>query len=76
VNGIDPTGRDDAGETAGADFEAEKDTEVYAKKFSCIEDAYDQLLDAEWELSFTDEGYGANTTKSLMALLNCAKKGL
>ena len=51
----------------------EKETEVYANKFTCGDDAFDQLMDAAWELSFTDEGYGANLTKSLQAYLNCFK---
>lgn len=73
VNRIDPRGREDLGEDAGATEKSEEETEVYAKKFSCADDAFDQLMDASWELSFTDEGYGANTTKSLQAYLNCFK---
>jgi RHS repeat-associated protein len=74
INGIDPSGRDaDGVEDAELTAREEKETEVYANKFTCGDDAFDQLMDAAWELSFTDEGYGANLTKSLQAYLNCFK---
>jgi RHS repeat-associated protein len=76
INLIDPTGRDlEEGEILG-EVEEEVETEVYKNKFTCIEDAFEQLEDLEFRLSYYDEGYGGSSGKSLQALLNCAKKGL
>jgi RHS repeat-associated protein len=75
VNWIDPKGR----ELVEVELEDEKsieETEVYAKKFECVDDAYEQLADLEFRLSYYSKGYGGSSGKSLQALFNCAKKGL
>jgi RHS repeat-associated protein len=76
INLIDPTGRDlEEGQILG-EVKEEVETEVYENKFTCIEDAFEQLEDLEFALSYLPEDYGASSAKSLKALLNCAKKGL
>jgi len=78
INLIDPTGHSLGEEIIEVEETAEEAEEVkaYANKFTCIDDAYEQLLDLEFRLGYYDEGYGASSGKSLQALLNCAKKGL
>src|SRR6266568_3636338 len=73
VNRIDPTGHEFL-ENLLLDDESEVETEVYAKKFECLEDAMDQLLDIEAWGDSVDPGWGLSLKKSLQAVLNCAKK--
>jgi len=75
INLIDPTGLG-LEEDEIIDAEVGEETEAYKNKFTCIEDAFEQLEDLEFRLGYYDEGYGASSGKSLQALLNCAKKGL
>jgi RHS repeat-associated protein len=82
VNMIDPRGRADAGETAGADAESIKLTEntteeikevAFENKFTDVDDAMDQLESLEDAQSSQDPGYFPSSQKSLDALINIAK---
>jgi len=74
INLIDPTGLG-LEEDEIIDAEVVEETEVYENKFTCIVDAFEQLEDLEFALSYLPEGYNASSGKSFQALINCAKKG-